>query len=313
MHINKQRVLDMKTNKPSSIEQHFTCLKNDDTPVNRINFFHTFRSQPSNVIISHLEYICDIPIVGAIDFVKAFIKTNDISIDQLDKYIQMIKDKLENEISDSDYIGELTNLISYIENIKHEKCSKEYLKNDTLTKMSIKRVDTKGIFESYFADDIDVIINNINYSPDTLIHFEKMVRTIKMSKSPNLIMAIPSLYTKTTDLVFTINNPSVNRTQDVILSFPEVIARKAIELKASSSQLREINKVINIQIARVYTELKTNGEQKYTLYTRYVDHLREASRILSKTGKITLESIAEMQPDIKLYEDCVIEDVVAEL
>ena len=313
MHIDKQRVLDMKMTKPSFIEEQFSCLKNDDSPINRINFFHTFRSQPSNVIISNLEYICDIPIVGAIDFIKSFIKSNDISMDKLDEYIQMLKRKLECERSDSDYIGEINNLISYIENIKHERCSNEYLKNDTLTKMSIKRVDIKGIFESYFADDIDIIINNINYSPDTIVHFEKMVRSIKMSKSPNVIMAIPSLYAKTTDLVFAINNPSMNRSNDVILSFPEVIARKAIELKASTSQLREINKVINIQIGRVYTELKTNGEQKYTLYTTYVDHLREASRILTKTGKITLESIAEMQPDIKLYEDCVIEDVVAEL
>ena len=313
MYINKEKILQSKIKTIPYIEQQYELLKKDDTPVNRVAFLNLFRSQPHSEIISHFNYLCEFPTSGP-EFMTSYLATRDISIAELAQIKQMIQDYINKcENNDCEHCDDLRKVIDGIDLKINCRSSLTYMRESTLQKFAIDRVDVKGIYESYFADDIDVIINNINYNPETIIHFEKIIREIKKSKSSSVILAFPSLYVKCTDLVITLNTSSMNSAYDVIVKFPADLAHKAIDSKVSKSQIKEFIKVINIQIGRIYAELKNGDPKKYTVYTAYLDQLKRANELLCKQANVLKESIADMQPEIKLYEDCVIEDITAEL
>ena len=315
MNINIQRVLDAK-NSMSPIEESFNKLKKNNCTANAIEFMTEFRNQSFDDILKNMKYLYTIPTMGT-TFIKHFVKSSNMDCHQL----CCQKESLENFIYslesanyiDNNHLAELKECVSVIGSLYDERSSLSAIKESTLMSFYEERANVSCVFESHIVDDLEVIIYNINYNPETISDMEKLVRKIKTSHTTEYLSSFPKLLEKSTLLVTNLSVYLTGASLDVVISIPVAIAEKIVEFKLSKSQVRAYVNIINKQIADTYKALKTGDNRMYNVYTAYMDNLRKASSILTEYVGVIKEGVVEMQPDIIPYEDGVVEDVVAEL
>jgi len=313
LNIDIKKILENKTPKPDHITESFNLLKSNQTPTNIINFMSSYRSYPKETIIENLSSLCDINSDITFSYVDHVLEVADLSDDILNKYKSHISSLLENS-NNIDYSSRLENTISIIDSNIENNNDMELIKEEVLMNLAIDRIKKSCIFESYLEDDLEVLIYNINTSPETISEYEQIIRKIKVSKTSEYFSSYPMLLVKNTDLIRNMDIRVTGDVLDLLTSMPTVIANKLSEAKLSDTVIKSYIKIFDKQIAVMYMELKNNEPAQYQLYSTYVRKLIEAKRVISeKNTKKLSENITEMQPDIILYDEGVMEDIIAEM
>lgn len=316
MNIDKSKILNAKQRQLSPIEESFNVLKQSDTPVNRMLFMKDYRNQSAQAIRENLSYLYTIPTVGT-NMLRKVLETSNFDVNELSEQrasLEAFITKLvDNNYINEDHVSELQECVSLIDNLIVNKNDINTIKEETLHDLYTYRANKDCIFESALADDMDVIIYNIDYNPETISDYELIARQIRMSHTTEYVSSFPGLLTKNTLLVTSMSCTLSGNLIDLITSLPIVIADKLVELKTSKSVIKTYIKMLDKQKATIYKELKNGDKRKYVVYKEYLRKLNMASDIFNKYLGVLKESIAEMQPDIVHYDECCVEDIVAEL
>lgn len=318
MNIDKRKVLDAKkhhmNNRP--LEESFNVLKQNDTPVNRMMFMKTYREQPVCTIRENLSYLYTIPTLGT-NMLRKVLETSDFNVNELTeqrKSLEAFIFDLENaNYINEAHIAELKECMTIIDKRIEYKNDINTIKEETLYDLYTLRVNADCIFESSLVDDMEAIIYNIDFNPETISDYAAIIRQIKMSHNTEHVSSFPSLLNKNTLLITNMNVSLSGSPRELITSMPVVIANKLVELKTSKSVIKTYNKILAKQREAVYKELKAGDNRKYVIYREYLGQIKKANEIFNNYLGILKESIAEMQPDIVIYDECCVEDIVAEL
>lgn len=317
MYINRNKILNAKKVPVSPIREAYEELKNNDTAQNRILFMNKFRRQPLDKILENLSLIYGIPGQGA-DFMNLVFKTSHLGVDKLSVHKENLTEFI-NKLKDANYldqshIEELEGVEFVISSIIDKSNSINTIKDQSQLQFYSDRAYFSCTFESYLNDELEMILYNINYSPETISDYETLIRKIKMSHTTEYLSSFPKLLVTNTDMIVNLNIHVTGAVYELLISMPTVIAEKLVELKISKSQLRAYINILNKQRATLVREIKSGNSRQYNLYRGYLENIQNAIDILLKYGGVAVrENIAEMQPDIIPYEDGVVEDITAEL
>lgn len=298
--------------KKHAVRESFNSL-NDKSPVARIKFYNEYRRLPKDQMLENMDCLVKEGCTKtSISFFNLLLETNNFSDSELEGFKTIIENTIANSSEYTDTLQESVNLIDKLL-IKYN--SYEYMRENAFMALYRDRIERHYLYEAYLDNELEIIMYNINYSPETISDFEALIRKIKTAKTPQYLGCFPKLLEKSTDMIEVL---SINLTGDVLLlitSIPEVIADELIKYNISKSQLTTYKKIYNVQIARVSKLLKGNGRPElYNLYTAYMRVLVRAIEKLdaySKTNSLS-ESISEMQPDI-ISSEAVIDDLTGEL
>jgi len=316
MYINKESILNSKKPKIDALRESFNQLKANDTPANRILFMNEFRNQPTNVIKENLSYMYTIPSQGT-SFMNHIIRTSYDNVNELqvqkESLVTFIKTLKESNYVDGDHIKELENTVDIIDDTIEQKNDVKNIKDEVQMEFYINRANSGCLFESYLVDEMEILIHNINYNPETITDYELLLRRIKTSHTTEYLSSFPKLIEKSTQMLVALEIPMSGTPAQVLTDMPITIAEKIIELKVSKSQAKAYINIMNKQITTMYKELKDGDNRKYVIYRDYMDKIRRASDMLGKYCGIVKEGVAEMQPDIIQYDEAVVEDIVAEI
>lgn len=306
MYVNTAKILEKKlASQPNvSLKNAFDILQENNTVVNQCEFMDLLRSFPNKVIKENLHYLDSIPKYGP-EFKKQFARTSHMDSYELKS--------LYESTHDPDYL-ELSKL----------RDDSGYRKDKVLVELNLQRIsrqmDPEVILEGgdfkYLHNEVDVIINNINYNPETVDLFQRIIQKVRMCKDPGFLETLPFVLIKTTELITSITITSIGPSYEALVcSVPEAVAYKVIDLKANRSQVQAYIKIFDKQISSIYRELSKGESRQYKFAMAYVDKLKDAMRILEKHLNVVKENIACMQPDIvahEMYDESITEDVAAE-
>lgn len=321
LNIDKKKILDSKTPKVDALTESFNLAKLNQTPVNIINFMSLYRNSSKETILENLSFLCDINSDITFNYFNNVLEVAELSDKILDEYKIHIASLLESSDNET-YSDRLSESISKIDSVITANNDMNTIREEMLLKLSIDRIRKSCVFESYLEDDLEVLIYNINTSPETIDQYEQIIRKIKTSKTSEYFSSYPMLLVKNTEMIRNLKIRVTGDVLDLLTSMPTIIANKLCETKMSSTVVKSYLKIFDKQIALMYTYLKSNESNMYQLYSTYVRNLIDAKRKISEkyipenkhvSESSIKENIADMQPDIVLYDEGVIEDVIAEM
>ena len=301
LNIDVKKILANKAPKVDPFMESLNLLKSNQTPTNIINFMSSYRSYPKETILENLSSLCDINSDITFSYVNNVLEVADLSDDILNNYKSHISSLLESS-NNIDYSNRLEDTMSIIESNIRNNNDMELIKEEVLMNLAIDRIKKSCVFESYLEDDLEVLIYNINTSPETISEYEQLIRKIKVSKTSEYFASYPMLLVKNTDLIRNMDIRVTGDVLDLLTSMPTVIANKLSEAKLSDSVIKSYIKIFDKQIAIMYMELKNNEPSQYQLYSTYVRKLIDAKRVISEKSnkKVKIE---------ESYTDEILEEV----
>lgn len=330
LNIDKQKVLNSKIPKIDPLTESFNVALNEQTPLNIINFMSLYRQSSKDTILENLSNICDINSDITFAYFNHVLEVSDLSNTILTSY----RDHLSQICIDNDdyqHVDRLHESIDKIDSIMENNNDINVIKEDVLMGLAIDRIKRSCVFESYLEDELEVLIYNMNTSPETITEYEKIIRKIKTSRTSEYFSSFPMLLVKNTEMIRSLNIQVSGDVLDLLTCMPLVIANKLVETEVSQSVLKSYIKIYEKQIATMYQALKNNEPSQYRLFSAYVRNLIEAKNKITtgilqphidrfvKQPKVLHEStnvdegIADMCPDILMYDEAVVEDLIAEL
>lgn len=312
-----------------SVAESFKNAENIQTPANIINFMTSFKNSSKENILENLSSLCDINSDITFSYFSNVLEVAELPDSILNQYKSYINTLLES-VDDTDHIDRLNQTIAKIDSVIETNNDIELIRDEMLMKLNVDRIKRSCVFESYLEDDLEVLIYNINTSPETISEYEKIIRKIKMSKTSEYFSSFPMLLVKNTELIRNLRIRVVGDVLELLTSMPLVISKKFTEQKVSPTIIKSYVKILDKQIALLYSDLKQNEPAKYQIYSIYVKNLIDSKRQLCNKYTLTNvkesitsldndgvdtvdEHIAEMQPDIISYNECVLEDIIAEM
>ena len=294
-NIDKNKILKNKSivnEKPVSIiESAYSYLQKNDTPVNRLKYMDIVRHQPCSSVIEHLNLIYSIPNQG-IRYTKHLLKYVSLTESELIGYkngmVNYLNSLKESNYDDNDHILALEQTLSEIDDMIVMKKDELEPVNDIKDKMAIMRVQEQSLFESYLQDDMEIIINNIDYDPDVVNDLEKLIRLIRTSDGLRHVASFPKLLVMNTMMLINMELFPTGTVLNLVTCLPTVISDKLIENDAKKSVAKEHKRIIDNQITKIHNELKDGDHRKYRVYREYLKELRKASESLDKYCRYTV-------------------------
>lgn len=319
LNIDVQKVLNSKKKVLTPLEESFNTAVLNQSPINIVNFMTKYKSSSKETILENLGSLCKINSDITFNYFKDILPHAEFSESKMNEIKDQVKSILDSTDDDSHKI-KLESSISVIDSIIESNNDIQKIHDDMIVNLNIDRIRKHCIYESYIENDLDVLVYNINTSPETISDYELLIRKIKTSKGTEYFSSFPNLLVKNTELILNLRIKVSGDVLDLLTSMPTVIANKLVSEKVSNTVLKSYCKIFDKQIAILYTELKNNEPKQYQLYSTYLKRLTEAKLQLMNCNKAVKESvggldegISEMGPDIILYDEGVIEDVVAEI
>lgn len=311
-NINIQKVLDSKKQVLTPLEESYNTAFLNQTPVNIINFMNKYKKSSKETILENLSSLCKINSDITFNYFKDILPHAEFSESKMNEIKDQIKNILDIAEEDSHKVR-LESSISIIDSIIESDNNIEKIHDDMIVKLNVDRIRKHCLFESYLENDLDVLMYNMNTSPETISEYELIIRKIKTSKGTEYFSSFPMLLVKNTELVKNLRIKVSGDVLDLITCMPTVIADKMVTSKASDSIKKSYCKILDKQIAMMYTILKDNEADQYQLYSTYLKKLLDSKMQLMNHKKAVKEGIADMDPDIMIYDESVIEDIEAEI
>lgn len=303
LSIDAKKVLSSKAPKMDPLTESFNLLKMNQTPINVINFMASYRKSPKDVIIENLGSLCDINSDITFSYFHNVLETASLSESTLNGYKEHLI-SLRESSDDPDYQNRLDVSVAKIDYTISDINDMDTVREEMLLNLSIDRIRRSCVFESYLEDDLEVLIYNINSSPETITEYEQLIRKIKVSKTSEYFSSYPMLLVKNTDMIRNLSIRVTGDVLDLLTCMPTVIADKLCETNMSDSVVKSYMKIFDKQIATMYIELKHNDPSKYQLYSTYVRNMIGAKRKIS--DKYGLSSVTESH----IIEDEILEEKV---
>ena len=281
LNIDVKKILDSKKPKINPLTESYNLAKSNQTPVNIINFMQDYKKASKETILENLDTLCDINSDITFSYFNNVIESAELSDDVLNKYKLHISSLLESSEDDT-YLNRLNESISKIDTIITNNNDMETIREEMLLNLNISRIQQSCIFESYLADELEVLIYNINSSPEAITDYELIIRKIKTSKTTEYFSSFPLLLTKNTEML---RNLTIRVNGDVLqllTSMPLVITKKLCETRMDQTAVKSYIKILDYQIALLYKDLKQNEPYKYQLYSTYVRNLVDSKKKLTE-------------------------------
>ena len=308
MIIDKKGILESKIQKPSEAMVRFTALKENNTEENQTSFVSFMRQKTIDEILENSMMLY--PFQSGTDFLKETVENHVLTENQL--YVQ--KESIENFINkigdNEELVSNLNECLSAIDNKLSKMTTPEATRRNIKLRLAEERFKDSCLYEAYLDPTFDIVINNMNHDPRAIDDFEKAIRKIKLSKDGSIMGTFPDVLKKVGTLVVTLKVDVTGQVLNLIVSVPEVLAKKMIEFNASSKQVKSFIKVLNTHLSDLYATMKNDaGGYDYILLTSYMESLQNAKKRLDDYATaIISESIQDMGPIVG-YDEGVIEDI----
>ena len=306
--IDKKGILESKIQKPSETLVNFQSLKENNTPEMQENFVSYMRNKSISEILESSMMLY--PFQAGIDFLKESLENHALTEHQLYTQKESIEDFITKIGRDHEMCPSLMECVSSIDNRLSKMTTPEATRRNIKLRLAEERFKDTCLYEAYLDPTFDIVINNINHDPRAIDDFEKAIRKIKLSKDGTIIGTFPDVLKKVGTLVLTLKVSVNGQILNLIVSVPEVLAKKMIELNATSKQVKTFMKVLDAHLKDLYGVMKdTAGEYDYILLTSYVESLHNAKRRLDDyVSASMMESVQDMGPIVG-YTDGVVEDI----
>ena len=292
----------IKTQTPlNTVRENFSILQNNFSIIESIHFMEYFRHLPKETMLENWSCLYELNTASSVSFLNQLIKTSDWDDDKL--------------LECKEEISSFKETLGIIDSVIENNNSLEQLRDDVMGYLFESRFKSYCLYESYLDNELEVIMYNINYSPETISELELLIRKIKLSNITQVIGSFPKLLDRSTEMIRFINITLKGDVLDLVTSIPTVIANKLVDNNINKSQVRTYIKTINRQIGIMSRTLKTEGRPElYNMYSAYMKSLVTAKELLDTyASNSVIENIAEMQPDIVLYDESVIDDLTGDL
>lgn len=294
MHINLSKIVAEK----QQMSQRDTYSFKDKTAPEFSNELQSLIESSNNVS----DYINDIAgtNLGA-PFINYYVTTENMSCDD-------ISSLLEN-------ISEDSPIRSKLETAKEYYSSMKWLNIDTKYKFARNRYNSTCLFESSYTTELQMINYNINTSPETITRYAKLIQRIETDPYSSVEQVFPELLKKNTELVLGLRVTLTGRTASLFTDLPMVIAKRIVK-EGTKKQAKAFIVMLDKAASDVVAFINTGEARQYNMSMAYLDSLEEAKRYIEDSPvceSTVTEHIADMQPDVFMYERGVIEDPTAEL
>jgi hypothetical protein len=311
MDVNIKKILD---NKKSPIQKCFESLNLRDnyTIPSSIEYMSFVRKQTPRLILENSKLVFSEPRSGA-DFMLAVIKSNDLTVDQLQSQKSSINNYLKTAVgkgyNNPEHFRALKECIEFIDKEIQRKSSLKYLKEDTVYNLH-KDFLPQITLESSTIDELDKIIQNINQEPEMADEYEKFIKEIKSWSAKVTAKNFVSIIVKNTTLVLGLTVALTGSIIVSIISVPILMVSNLLKDKIDKKYINSYIAVINKEIQKVQAAIddSTDDNNKVVLQN-YLTSLQQAKNKLEKcketkipskkpVKKITREGITEMEPEV---------------
>lgn len=234
-------------------------------------------------------------------FINYYVTTENMSCDE-------ISSLLENISEDSSIRPRLEAARDYYSSMK-------WLNLDTKYNFACKRYNATCMFESSYATELQMINYNINTSPETVTRYAKLIQHIETDPYSDVEQVFPELLKKNTELILGLRITLTGRTVSLFTDLPMVIAKRIVK-EGTKKQAKSFIVILDKNISDVVTFVNTGDARQYNMYMAYLDSLENAKRYITESPiceSVVSEHIADMQPDVLMYERGIVEDPAAEL
>lgn len=327
LNIDVNKVLESKQPKIDALTESYEKVCNNQTPLNIINFMSLYKNSSKDTILENLSSLCNINSDISFSYFHNVLEFAEFSETKLNEFKTHIKSIIDSTL-DEDYIDRLNKAVEKINAVISKDNEMENIHDEMILKLNCERFKKYCACESYLENDLEVLIYNINTSPETISEYEKIIRKIKVSNTTEYFSSFPMLLVKNTEMIRNLRVHVSGDVLDLLTSMPTVIVDKLVRGKLPHSALTPYLKIFDSQIALLYKDLKNNEPDQYQLYSTYLKKLTDAKLKLMNCKKAIKESIekldnsdiesvdeniADMAPDIILYDEGVVEDLIGEL
>lgn len=306
--VNTSKILDSKVTESDILKEAYDKLMADRSPVNSINFMNIFKNCKKDTMLENLSYLYKVNTSSSINFLNMMIKTSDMDINQLTSIkesvinwftsisdnsfesCKSITDCIDEVIMDRQKLSSIKASIQF--DLDCKRISENFINNESFDEITMET--------SYLANDLEVIMYNINENPEVIDDFERIVRNIKICDNTKYLNSYPMLLESSTKLILNTNIRVTGDVLDLLTSIPTVIADKILKLKLNNSQIKSFIRIYDKQIAVIYAELKKGDATKFNILSTYLKKLIDSKTLLvdhCSPAKVT-EGIADMQPEV---------------
>jgi len=304
--IDPKRIID---GKKSRIQKDYEQLCENYNVTNSIEFLTKIRNYPLSEILENSYYIHKEP--RGTDFLNYVLKTNDLKQEDIQLQMITVNKTLQNNNLSNSHISKLNECLNILKE-KEKKINdinyiKESIKYDLITS-SISR----PLLESPVINDLDIIIQNINYQPEIIEKYEEMIQEIKKWKAKTILTNFVPLLVKNTVLIAGITVLLVGSALTLIVSLPLLLVSKLIEERIDKRYISTFVYVISKEIKKVEELIQMSDIKKKKMLEEYAYSLKSARErlmkydIYAKKFKGVREShIGQMQPNP--YHDTIAE------
>lgn len=319
IRIDTDKILNDKSKFPFKIKKMYSDLCKFPSPRKHIEYVSALKESSRDIIKDNIHTLYECPSASSVDFLKCVLETFDLTESDLNKYKEGISSRLEsyNETTKT----EMNSVLSLIDSKLKDFHDTDSIKNEIKLKLAKDRFINSCLYESYLDKELEILMYNINNSYEAVSDLEMLIRKIRLSKTSEYFSSYPQLLVNNTELIRILKTKVSGDVLDLVTCLPVEMARKLVELKANKSIKKNYIYMLDKQALIISKDLKEGDSTKYGLYTEYLRKLNYAHDIVadsidgnkSKSIYKLNENLAEMQPDIIMYDECCAEDIVAEM
>lgn len=302
LKIDAKKILESRK---TEIQKSYEFLQENYTAVNSINFMNLIRRSSIKEILENTEYIINDS--RGTDFLSYVLKSNDLSIEDIQMQMENINKFTQDKKVDHEHLEKINECLNYLNTQKEKKESLEFLKEDTKLKLITSRLP-KPILENSIVEEMDIIIQNINYQPEMAEKYEELLHEIRQWKGSTTLLNFVPLIIKNTSLILGLTIFVTGSVISLIISLPLLLVSKLIENRVEKRYISSYILIITKEIKTIEEAIKSADPKKKTILENYIHALKQTRERLMKYDvylknfKGIREGITEMQP-IVTYED----------
>lgn len=320
-YIDPKKIIEKKKTR---IQKDYEYLTENYNPLNSIDFLNKVRKYPLNEILENSHFIHMEP--RGTDFLNYVLKMNDLNPEDIQMQKVAVNKSLQNKNISESHLSKLNECLNILQEKEEKYNSIEYIKESTKFNLITSNIP-KPIIESTVINDMDMIIQNINYQPEIIEKYEEMIREIKKWKGKTILSNFIPVLLKNTSLIIGLTVLIVGSAITLVVSLPLILVSKLIEERIDRKYISSFIYVISKEIKKV-EELMTSSDQrkrkmledyskslksarekllKYEIYARKFKGVREHIGQMSPIGQY--DTIAQLEEEI----DGLIKDAESEL
>ena len=273
-----------------------------DNVINFSNNLDRLLTESSEIVTRYMPDICKNPLSGS--FIKYHIMSENLTDTDMDTI-------LENLAPDNLYAPSIKQVTEY-------KKSNKWLLNDTLYQLACNRYSSTCLYESSYVNELNMVGYNINTSPEAIDRYVKLLTRIEIDDYHKVEQCFPQLLKTNTNMILSLRVKLSGQVANYMVSLPTIIAKRLIA-EGTRKQKREFIKILNTSITDTINCVNSGDPIHYNIHMAYLDSLESAKSALEDSLSSTVnesaiyEHIAQMMPDVVMYEEGIIEDPISEL